>query len=51
MGTAEQMNKEPQNAEVPERYARTVDFNAEALRTRRIAKGVFGFFYLGLKFV
>ena len=41
MGTAEQMNKEPQNVEVPEQYARTVSFNAEALRTRRLAKGIF----------
>ena len=51
----EQMNKEPQNAEVPEqgnrrtdeqgtaecRSAKTVYFNAEARRTRRLAKSVF----------
>jgi len=34
-----------------EENPRTVYFNAEARRTRRLAEGVFGFFYLGLEFV
>jgi len=41
VGTAEQMNRRILNNEVPEQYARTVSFNAEALRTRRLAKGIF----------